>query len=306
MKVIRPTTITAAMLISSTVAEPSGSDPAAWSSGTTYGLAAYAYLASTHRVYKSIQASNLNHDPAADVLLATPLWWNDYGPTNRWACFDQRVNTQSTVTSPLTVVIDPGVVNSLALLELVGTQAVITMLDAPAGNTVYSTTVSLEASIIGDWYAYFYEPFTQKGTLVLTDLPSYASCRITVTITGSGTVKCGALIAGMLYTLGETQYGVTAGIRDYSKKVTDAATGVVSLEQRAFAKIMRAMFRLSAGGVTVAHNVLTQLRATPCVWIGEDSGVYEPLVVYGWYRDFSLTVDFPTASIYSLEVEGMT
>lgn len=307
MKVIDPITIAAANLISSTVAEPSGSDPAVWSAATTYGLGAFAYLASTHKVYKSIQAGNLNHDPATDTALATPLWWNVYGPTNRWAMFDQEVNTQSSVTSPLTVVIDPGVVvNALALIELVGTIATISMLDAPAGSTVYSTTVSLEATVVADWYSYFYDPFTQKGSLVLTNLPAYAAGRITVTITGTGTVKCGQCVLGTAYSLGDTQYGASAGIRDYSKKAVDAVTGVVSLTKGKFAKIMRANFRLASGSVNAGQQILTNLRATPCVWVGEDYGVYDPLIVYGWYRDFSLTVDYPSASIYSLEIEGMT
>lgn len=307
MKVIKPVTITEAMLISSTVAEPSGSDPAVWSGATTYALGAFAYVASTHRVYKSIQASNLNHDPVADTALATPLWWNDYGPTNRWAMFDQEVNTQSSVASPLTVVLDPGVVvNSLALIELVGSQVDISMTDGPAGPSVYSATVDLDGPTVADWYAWFFDPYTQRGTLVITDLPAYAAGRITVTLSGTGTVKCGGCIVGTVYSLGETQYGVSAGIRDYSKKVTDATTGVVSLEQRKFAKIMRANFRLLAGAVSAVHQILSTLRATPCVWIGEDSGTYEPLIVFGWYRDFSLTVDYPSASIYSLEIEGMT
>jgi hypothetical protein len=52
--------------------------------------------------------------------------------------------------------------------------------------------------------------------------------------------------------------------------------------------------------------MLTELRATPCMWVGDDSSDLEPLLVFGYYKDFSLTVSFPKRSIYSLEIEGMT
>lgn len=300
MKVIRPVTITDAMLISSTAAEPSGGDPAVYSGATTYSLDQLVYLASTHRIYKSLQGSNTGHSP--DV---SPTWWSDYAPTNRWAMFDNEVNTQTSVTSPLTVTIAPGVVNSLALIELVGSEATITMTDGAGGPTVYSTTIDLDDPTLGDWFAWFFDPYTQRTVVVLTDLPAYSNGRITVTITGSGTVKCGGLIVGTLNDLGATQYGVQAGIRDYSKKVTDAA-GATALSVGKFAKTMRAQFRVANGSVSAVHQALTNLRATPCVWIGEDSGDYEPLIVFGWFRDFSLTIDFPSASIYTLEVEGLT
>ena len=66
-------------------------------------------------------ANNTGTDPVVNSALPTPTAWTDYGPTNRWAMFDQEVNTQSTGDSPLSVVLQPGIVNAIALLELVGT-----------------------------------------------------------------------------------------------------------------------------------------------------------------------------------------
>lgn len=305
MKVIKSGAITPAMLVGSTVAEPSGADPAVWAAPTAYSVGDLAYRASTHRIYKRLVAGTTATAPESDLTGAAANW-ADYGPTNRWAMFDQEVNTQSTVASPLTVVLDPGLVNSLALIELVGTQAEISITDGAAGPTVYSQTISLEQSSVADWYAYFFEPFSQRATVVLTDLPPYSAARVTVTITGAGTVKCGGLIFGTVYSLGGTLYGVTAGIRDYSKKTTDETTGVVSLVVGKFAKRLRARLQIAAGAVNVTQQLLTDLRATPAVWIGDDSGVYDALIVFGFYRDFSLDVAYPGVSYYSLEIEGMT
>lgn len=300
MKVIKPIAVIDALLISSTVAEPAAGETA-WVSGTTYALGDLRIRTSTHRVYKRLVAGAGTTPPESDSVN-----WQDVAPTNRWAMFDQLINTQTSGTSPLTVTLAPGLVNSLALIELVGTQAAITVTDGAAGPTVYSRTISLEASVVADWYTYFFEPFSQRGTLVLTDLPPYASARVTVSITGAGTVKCGGFIVGSAYDLGDSLYGASAGIRDYSRKQVDATTGAVTLEQRKFARIMRARMQTSPGAAGVIQTLLSGLRATPCVWVGDDGAGIEPLTVFGFYKDFSLDVAFANAHFYSLEIEGMT
>jgi hypothetical protein len=300
MKLIRPTTIGDSQFISSTVAEPAATETA-WVSGTTYAIGDLRIRTQTHRVYKRKTAGAGTTAPESD-----PTNWEDVGPTLRWAMFDQEVNTQTTGSSPLTVTIAPGIVNSLALIELVGTSVTVTVTDGSGGPTVYSATISLEQSSVSDWYQYFYEPFSQRSSLVLTNLPPYGSARVTVSITGGGTIKCGGFIVGTVYALGTTQYGATAGIRDYSKKTVNDATGVVSLEQGKFSKRLRARLQVSAGAAGTIQTLLASLRATPVVWIGDDTGTYEPLTVFGFYRDFELDVAYPTVSFYSLDVEGMT
>lgn len=300
MRLIKPVTIADAMLISSTVAEPAAGETA-WVSGTTYAVGDLVIRASTHRVYKRKVAGAGTTPPESDATN-----WEDFRPTNRWAMFDQEINTQTTGATPLTVTLAPGLCNSLALLELVGSQAQVTVTDGAGGPTVYGpVTVSLEQSSVADWYSYFFEPFSQRGTLILTDLPPYVSARVTITISGTGTMKCGGFIVGSIYSLGATQYNVTAGIRDYSKKETDSA-GAVQLAVGKFSKRMRAKLQVAAGSVGQIQTLLTDLRATPVVWIGDDTGTIEPLTIFGFYRDFELDVAYPTVNFYSLDIEGMT
>lgn len=302
MKLIRPVTVTDAMLISSTIAEPDGSE-SAWNSGTTYAAGNEVYLASTHRRYRSVQSSNTNHDPATD----DGSWWLNIGGTNKWAMFDDYVSTASIETSsPLTVVFDPGVVDALYLYGMVGDTATITMTNGAGGPTVYTAELDLQVPVVNDWYSYYFEPFRQVPYFVLTDLPPYLNGRITVSIADSGGAPtCGMCIPGRTYTIGGTQYGVEAGIRDYSRKVTDEATGFTTLEQRKFAKTMRAQIRTDAAMFAEVTEKLEQLRSTPCVWVGDSTGDIQPLTMYGYYKDFRLVVDYPTFGLYSLEIEGM-
>lgn len=109
MKLIRPTTLTDAMLNSSTAAE---NDYAVWSSSTAYAVGSRVILTSTHRKYEALAAST-GVNPASD-----PTKWLDLGPTNRWAMFDARVGTATTRAGSLQVVLAPGAADGLALIDI--------------------------------------------------------------------------------------------------------------------------------------------------------------------------------------------
>jgi hypothetical protein len=296
MNVIKPTALTTAMLISSTVPED---DYAAYAAGTTYALADRVIQASTHRIYESLQAANTGHTPET-----SPTWWVDIGPTNRWAMFDTSVSTQTVeATSPLTIVIEPGMINSLALMEMDAISLDVAMVDG-VGATVYSRAISLDDTPIIDWYTYFFEPYDLRRDLVLTDIPVYGDGRITVSLASSGTPKCGMLVVGDNIDIGDTQYGAQFGIIDYSRKETDAF-GVTSFVERHYSKRMSAPIQVDNTRLGYVQRKLAELRATPCLWIGSGEYIYSPLIVFGFYRNFDIEIAYPTLSQCSLEIEGM-
>ena len=55
------------------------------------------------------------------------------------------------------------------------------------------------------------------------------------------------------------------------------------------------------------QSLLYGLRATPAVWIASDSPTFEEaMIVYGWYRDFTTEIAYPTYSLISIELESLT
>ena len=60
---------------------------------------------------------------------------------------------------------------------------------------------------------------------------------------------------------------------------------------------------IAAGKVTDA-DLRAALRATPVLWIGSES--FESLTVYGFYKEFSIDIAYPTVSYCSLTIEGLT
>lgn len=300
MRVLHPVAVTDAMLISSNAPEPASGE-VAWSASTSYAVGAIAYRPALHKRYRRLVAGATPTAPESDTEN-----WAYVGATNRWGMFDDTSAATALAAGPLTVVFAPGIVGALAVMGLAGDTLTVTMTDGDGGPTVYSASVPLVESSIIDWYGYFFEPFNTRQVVLLDDLPPYQNGRITVTLAAVGAVAIAHCIAGTMAELGASLYGATAGIRDYSRKTVDEGTGVVTLSRGRYAQTLRARFHLADGAVNAVHRRLQALRSTPCVWVADDGGDIEPLVVYGYYRDFALDLQSHRGSFYSLEIEGMT
>lgn len=306
MKIIRPQPVTDAILLSSTVPE---NDYAAWSSATTYGLGAYVIKTSTHRVYKSLQAGNLNHDPAAEADPLNPVWWLNYSATNRWMMFDKVVGQQTSQANTFTVTLKTTTrVDSVAVLNVSASTVRIKMTDDYSGVVYDKTYAATNAKQTNGWYAYyFYTPiteFTRKKDLIILDLPPYSSATLEVTLTDTGnTVKCGEFIYGLSVDIGGTQYGARAGIQDYSVKTVDTF-GNYSVLQRAFAKRGNYTVEVDNAKLNDTFTLLASVRSAPTLYVGSD--LYEPTMIYGFYKDFDVDISYPKLSLCSLEIEGLT
>ena len=300
MNWITPTLITDAALISSTVPEPDTGETA-WVGTTNYAVDHIVYRPALHRRYRRRVAGVTATPPESDTEN-----WAYIGGTNRWAMFDDTSAATVATTAPLVATIAPGVCNSIAILGLQGRTLQITVTNGEGGPTVYTRTINLDTSRVLNWYQYFFEPFTTRQVVVLHDLPPYPNARITISLDGPGDVSMAHCIVGTVYDLGVSLAGANVGIRDYSRKTTDEATQIVTLERRRYAKTMRLRLLIDNTAVNTVHQRLEGLRATPCVWIGSQNAALEPLVVYGFMKDFNLDLQHAASSYYSLEIEGMT
>lgn len=298
MKVIKPITFTAAMLTSTNATET----VAAWNSATTYAKDAEVDYANS--IYVSLQPSNLNKQPD---LAANATWWIRKSSNNKYSMFDEFVNTQTTRNASLTVTFTPGgIINSVALFNLTGVNTIsISIKDGPTGPVYYSQTLNLDDTSIVDWYGYFFEPYDLKSEVIFQNIPPYSTGVVTLVFTGgTGTVGVGNCAFGNIYDIGLTQYGASAGIRDYSAKEANQF-GITSLVRRAFSKRMDATLFIPTENLRVTRKLLEDLRATPCVWLGTDAEDYDALNVYGYYRDFNIEINYPSYSLCRLEIEGL-
>lgn len=303
MKVIKPTAITDAMFVSSTIPE---TDYTAWNPATSYtvGQRVMRAVSGVHRNFENLIAGVNATLPELATTGATPRWL-DLGATNRWAMFDNKVGTLSSTTLDLTQVLTPGSISGIAALGLTGRTLQVTMKDTTGGTVVYDRTVDLDGTIITSFYEWFYEDFQQLTDVTLTDLPQqYYTPEITFKITSSGAVACGTYSLGKVYTLGLSQYGASVGIISYSVKTTDIF-GNTTVVKRQNSKRNNLKLMTDKALFNRTYQLLASLDSVPCVYIGAEALGYEPMIVYGFWKDFSIDVSYPTMNLTNIEIEGL-
>lgn len=300
MRVIKPVTFTTGMLISTNATEPNPT----YSSGTTY---AKDFIVSYNtKLYQSLQAGNLNKQPD---LATSSTWWIQIGSDNRYAMFDLQVGQKTTRTTSLTTTVAPGVIiDSVALIDVSCLTARLIVRDGLGGPIVYDQTAGLSGATVIDWYTYFFsDPLEKRTQIIFSNIPPYANAHITLELTEQTgvDVTIGEMTWGTLSEIGTTQYGVSTGIIDYSVKETDEF-GNTKFVERAFSKRMQAQVHVRNTQINRVQTLLYSLRATPCVWVAtSDPTLQEPLIVFGYYRDFSMEIAYPSHSICNIEIEGL-
>jgi len=172
-------------------------------------------------------------------------------------------------------------------------------------TVVYDSTYSLTYTDgIDNWYSYFFEPILRKRDNVEIDMPHYSDPIIDITLTGTGElIACGACIIGTRFDIGGTQYGAQSGIDNYSIKIRDDF-GSYNILERAFSKRADFTSWVNNGRIGAVQDILSDYRATPIVYIGEES--LTNTIIYGFYKDFSINISYPTVSICTTTIEGLT
>lgn len=298
MKLIRPMTVTAAMLTSSTVAET----VSLYNAGTTYALGATVRqdAADGSWLYESLVAGE-----SGNALTNTAKWLAK-GATNRWKVFDGSVSSQTENADEIEYVIEAtGRVDTIALLNIDASSVQVVAEDATDGE-VYNETFSLVSpSGVSDIFAWLTEPIERLADIEISGLPTlYAGLTYTITINAPGaTAKVGAIVLGLAKDIGGTQYGAQVGIKDYSVKGTDDF-GNVTVIERAYAKRANFNVWVDSGLVDQVQVLLARYRATPIVYSG--SSAYGSTLIYGFFRDASVEIAGPNHSLLTIEIEGLT
>lgn len=332
MMMVRPIAVAEAMLTATNIAE---NDYPLWASPTVYAVGDRVISTTTHKVYERLVAGASGATPGADSHIRTARGkrvkrvtdtagavvtyteipdsditnWLEVGPTNRWAAFDASISTQSTRSGTIQFTVTPGkVVNAIGMMGVVGTSVRVQVID-PADGTVYDKTTAMQAPPPeSSYYSYCFDPILTRETLVATDLPSYGSAAITVTIdAGAGTAALGAFLVGKSFAFGDdaisgAQVGAKIGINDASKNEYDTF-GKLLLLKRGYARRGAFDVLIPNSRLDAVNKALTDARATPTLYIASDR--YDATAIYGVYKDFDITIPYANYSQCSLTLNGM-
>lgn len=301
MKFIVPTAIGEAQMVSSSVPESQYDE---WNASVTYPAGQFVSRSATHSVYKRVTLGSGAEPPENDAVN-----WTRIGPTNRWACLDNVVGTNTAVTGAtatdpvsMTYTIKPGQVRGIALLDMVAEAAIISI--SSAGKLVYEKRLDPlgQSEDVDNYYDYFFSSIVRRTIFVRTDVPPYPDCEVTVILRNRGTVSLGSLIVGDVFQVGEVLSGVSGGILDFSRKERDEFGGI-QFTERGYARKMTLPLLIKSSAVDTAALRLARFRAKPVVWIG--SPTRDSMTIYGICRDWSVIIPGPNVSTMSVEIEGL-
>jgi hypothetical protein len=261
-----------------------------WAVGSSYSVNAIVSYLPGHRMYKSLQNLNIGYTPGG---VGNSTWWQDWGATERWSVFDEAVGSQAEFHDQITYELWPtGPIDSVALLNIEADSITVVMKDGHDG------------AVVKTWHEHTLVDGLFVSDVVDTSFSSaIADPHILVSIDyAGGTAKIGEIVVGLKESLGDTKVNPSVGITDYSIKEVDAF-GNYTVTERAYSKRLSCETIIPNTSLDATYNILAQYRALPAVWVGSED--YASMIIYGFYKDFSIELAYPSYSICTLEIEGL-
>jgi len=266
----------------------------AWASATSYAVGDRVIF--NHRIYEAL-AANSGVQPDSD-----PTKWLNLSATNAYALIDNAVTSKTVSGASYTVTLTLNqVVGTIALLEVTGESVTVVM--TVNGATVYSKTFNIANYGSDDYYDYFFGDVELQHNLIINDLPPYPNSTVNITFNPfDGVTECGMLVIGKPKVLGDTQFGLSLGIQDYSKKTRDTF-GHYSFIERSYANLGTFDLKVPTAKVADVRNTLAASRATPALYVGDVN--HPETAIYGIFKTFNIILSNPIVSKCSLKVEGL-
>lgn len=294
MQIIIPKPITDAVLISTNVPE---TDVPAWNNITAYAVG--QQVIDTHNIYQCVNA-NTGAQPSLNLTTTTPAWML-VGATNARQMFDDYVNTLTTKSDGIQVVLDFSYCDSVALFNLSGSSLLIELLSG--GDVVNAQSFALSKRNVGDYYDYFLEEFEMVVDVSAT-LPIYFNSQLRITVNGAA--ACGNAIIGRTKYIGNTIYDPRIGALSFSKKITDQNFGKTYLQKGPRAKRGSIIVEVENNRIDYVYKLLDSIDGTAAVFLCDNGPTrFECMQVYGFIRDYYVTINGPILSKLSLEIEGL-
>ena len=299
MKVIKSQAVTDTTLTATDVPE---NDYAEWLIGSTYadGDRVIVTTPNIHTIYESAQSANTGNNPVGD----DGTWWTVVSSTNRWKMFNDVIQEQTVQTDGIDVTLEQSQIITALSAVNVDCESIDVIVTDPVDGEIFNQNYPMISySGITDWYDYFFLPIERKSDLAVIGLPPYITASINVVFNGTGDVKVGALVLGTALTIGDSQYGASFGIIDYSTKSVDAQ-GRTTITEGTYSDEADIDVVIETARFAQVKKILTDLRNQPTVWVASEEA--DGALIYGYYREFEVLYSGPVVAMCTLSIEGLT
>jgi hypothetical protein len=271
-----------------------------YDSGHNYHIGDIVTDLANHDLYQALV--NHSNEPLSDTTN-----WKYIGKTNRFRLFDYDRNNRTSVPLTFTVVFAPGKrIDSICLDGILANSYTVTVTSVLGGGTIFTSTGSLNTRIVRTWYEHLTVPFTTQKSLNFFNIPPYTDCIVTVTLTATtGNAELAALGVGREVAFGKTQYSAISDILNFSTVDRDDDGNAILVKRRNIPKSRQTVFcdKIAVNKIIETRDLL---NAEPAFWYGIDNssdGYFEAVSMLGYYRDFSINLQYPENVILNFELE---
>lgn len=288
-------------LVQSNIAETDANDGPLWvqqayTKGTTVRRPNHRRFYALQDVPATVTA------PENNTAGQTP-YWQDIGPTERFAVFDNKYSTYADAPEAITYVLRPGsICTALAALGIEGSDARVSVVDVKSGFLVYQRTKNLRIKNCTSLLDYCFKPIMRRRDEVFDDLPRFKDALVCLTITKPGsTAQLADVVVGRLEYVGEAQW--EPEIRTLRRSIIDDdGFGAIKFTKRRSSKLLTVSVRVDN---TLADNVvriMDEYTDEPCVIVVDSR--WTSLIILGFVQDFSFVLKSPAGSLYNAQAQG--
>lgn len=234
--------------------------------------------------------------------------WLLMGVDNAYAAIDLQSHTSSTIDSDedknlpyIEYVFESISFDYLAFGGIRGTMLEIWEYDAKdkeVGHTQHA--IGAERICANTWYKYFYCDIPDKNDLGKGKPIDYlhgnihgntVKIKVHIVKNSDGKASVGSMVGGASNDIGDTQFGVTLGLVDYSRKVTDEF-GITTLTKRDAVETMTSEIVIPAQDTQKVKRAIKEALGTVVMFIAnpERDSNYEHLIQLGYIEDFRIYI----------------
>lgn len=311
MITMRPITIRAAQLTSSTIPYPDTGETA-WSSASVGYVVGNTVSYTVDGLIHKFECIVAHTSSATNYPVPYPnetTNWLDLGAVNRYNMFHLERNTQSVETSsPLTVEIDTNErVGMVAIGNIIADAVTLYVYDSTAA-LVYSETKDLISRTVNNWFDYFYQPFLRVENTLFTNFPINSGYTHKLTFTkASGSIYVGFVVMGMPFEVGITSERANARRLNFST-IDRAFDGEAKIDIRRSIPEITQTILINKTDLNTGVRLLDDLNGVVTAWTAlsdPSDGYFNTFFVIGFYRDVEYSADHPDHVIANIKLEAI-
>ena len=261
--------------------------------------------------YAGINGTNTELSPSViyerDKELA-PIWVLTR-PTNYFALLDDKSSTQTENAESLVFEVLNGRYETFSLLNLEAQSVMIELIDITTAEIYQTINFDLlDRSDRIDALSHYFNPIKLKTNVYADNIYLLGNTKLKVTILNGGDIaKCGRLIFGRSYYIGETQYdGATLDLQSFSRFETDTF-GNTDLKQGNSIRTAKYNVKIPTNKIISVYDKRIEYDAIPLLFIADESSnsKLENLLLFGYFVSSPISIKNPVNSNIPVDIKGL-